>query len=175
MTIFNDIREEVRQRLWADADQLEWTRLSDAEKSRQYSQWTEDPNIGGRLGAFMDPRKVRVYIKDTLLKSYTRERMADPRAAFRILGIPEDAVCFESFIKPNGCRLTDGRVVCWSLASYWKPTLLAVYERAYWISEASPHGAVLFHAADQFPNLRTRMMVEDIAARLEIQQLRWVE
>ena len=123
----------------------------------------------------MDPRKVRVYIKDTLLKSYTRERMADPSAAFRVLGIPEEAACSETFIKPNGRRLPDGRIVCWSFASEWKLTLLAVFERAYWNPEASAFGAVLFHAAEQFPELSTRTIVEDVARRLSISHFRWVE
>ena len=61
------IRDDLRDRLWGAADSLRWSTLPAAERAKHYELWTRDPAIGGRLGHFMDPRKVRVYIKDSLI------------------------------------------------------------------------------------------------------------
>ena len=69
MRIPADIKENIRKALWEAAADLDWSGLSDMEKSKYYELWTRDPAIGGQLAHFMDPRQVRVYIKDSLLKS----------------------------------------------------------------------------------------------------------
>ena len=76
MTIPETIRDDIRARLWAAADSLRWSTLPDAVRAKHYEFWTRDPAIGGRLGHFMDPRKVRVYIKDSLIKPYERSRLS---------------------------------------------------------------------------------------------------
>jgi hypothetical protein len=54
------IRDAIRDKLWKLADDMGWSFLADSERSRYYEQWTKDESIGGQLGHFMDPRKVRV-------------------------------------------------------------------------------------------------------------------
>jgi hypothetical protein len=68
------IRDQLRAKLWAQADQLRWSQINDADRAVWYQNWSKDPEIGGQLAHFMDPRKVRVYIKDSLLKAYHRSR-----------------------------------------------------------------------------------------------------
>ena len=58
-----DIRDKMREQLWAKADGLVWTKLSDVERASWYENWAKDKEIGGVLSHFMDPRLVRVYIK----------------------------------------------------------------------------------------------------------------
>ena len=107
MSIPTEIRDEIRDALWATAEELGWSALSDIEKAKYYEQWTRDAAIGGRLGHFMDPRKVRVYIKDSLLKPYERTRMFENEdAVWRALQLPVPRAYVESYIKPHGKRPT---------------------------------------------------------------------
>ena len=50
-----------------------------------YEQWTKDESIGGVLSNYVDTRRVRVYIKDTLLKDYVRNTRSDATLPFRAL------------------------------------------------------------------------------------------
>jgi hypothetical protein len=168
------VREDVRKQLWEEADRLEWSALSAKDKARYYTIWTETTQLGGRLAAFMDPRQVRVYIKDTLLKAYTRERFSDPVRVFRVLGLPLDARWIETYIKPHGRRLADGRQIAWSRATEWKATLLALHERAYEYG-GMPYGAVLFEARTKHADPSARAVVESAREKLGIERLVWLD
>lgn len=173
MSVPASIRREIKDRLWVEADGLSWSALSAADKSRYYSVWTETEGIGGRLGQYMDPRKVRVYIKDTLLKSYTREASASPDRVFRVLDVDKNAVITATFIKPHGCLLHDGRHIAWSKACDWKATLMALHERAF--GESEPYAAVLTEAAAKFGLASQRAVVENAAEKLGIKRLIWLD
>jgi len=72
----DEIRRGLREKLWALADTLDWAKLDWYEKSSQYETWTRDPQVGGLLSNYMDQRRIRVYIKDTIMKGYVRSRQA---------------------------------------------------------------------------------------------------
>ncbi|MGQ3241778.1 MULTISPECIES: hypothetical protein [Alphaproteobacteria] len=173
MSVPIGLRCQIRDRLWAEADRLNWSSLSTSDKSRYYTIWTETEDLGGVLGRYMDPRQVRVYIKDTLLKPYTREISANPDKIFRVLGIPDTEKAVATFIKPHGLLLSDGRHVAWSKASAWKATLLALHERAF--EGGTPYAVVLTHAATKFALLSQRAVVENAAYKLEIEHLVWLD
>ena len=175
MTIPKEIRAEIRDYLWVEADRINWASLSTGEKSRLYTQWTESRDVGGKLGAYMDPRQIRVYLKDTLLKSYTRERMADPRPIFRVLEIEPGVDCVQTFIKPHGRELRDGRVIAWSRATEWKLTLLAVFERAFGRAGLTSYAAVLLETSTRHADIESRKVVEAAAERLGIQHVAWLD
>lgn len=166
--------EEIRDFLWQEADRLYWSSLSLPEKSRYYTIWTETASIGGRLAALMDPREVRVYIKDTLLKPYTRERIADPEPVLRLLKLPASTAYRGSYIKPHGRQLIDGRQIAWSRATEWKSTLMALHERAF-EANGTPYGAVLFEAMTRHADPPARRVVDDAAAKLGLEALVWVD
>lgn len=167
------IRREVKERLWAEADRLNWPALSTADKSRYYTMWTETADIGGRLGQYMDPRKVRVFIKDTLLKSYTREISANPARVFRVLNIVENTATVATFVKPHGCLLSNGRQIAWSKASEWKATLMALHERTF--EKGEPYAVVLTEAGAKFELPSQRAVVESAADKLGIKRLVWLD
>lgn len=135
--------------------------------------WTETSDLGGRLGLYMDPRQVRVYIKDTLLKPYAREISANPMRAFRVLGIAESEEAAATYIKPHGRLLADGRQIVWSKASEWKATLMTLYERSF--TEGSPYAVVLTEAGAKFAAPFERAVVQSAADKLGIERVIWLD
>lgn len=175
MMMPEEIRDGLRDRLWSSADSLGWATLSDSERSRHYEKWTRDPAIGGQLAHFMDPRKVRVYIKDSLIKPYERARLlATEPEIWRALEMAPPTEVAETFIKPHGCRLGDGRVICWGKSRDWKLIIMATFERGTSRRQGRPFGAVLLETG-KTPDRATRNLVRDAATRLDIEKLVWVD
>lgn len=175
MTLPDDIRSELRSRLWELADQMDWMNLSATEKARQYEDWTRQSEIGGVLARFMDTGKIRVYLKDSLLKGYSHARLSSLERPFRVAGIEDDARIVESYTKPLGCRLRDGRIVCWGRAEDWKTILMALHERSYVQRESQPFAAVLMFADGRFREAETRNMIDAAAMKLGIKRLIWLD
>ena len=175
MTIPDTIRDDVRAKLWSAADDLRWSTLPDAERAKQYELWTRDPAVGGRLGHFMDPRRVRVYIKDSVIKPYQRSRLSLLEAeVWRLLSFPAPGPAAKRYIKPHGRRLPDGKIVCWGNSRDWKLILMAVFERAHGQPGCESFGAVLVESGRTSEEHRRRL-VQEAAARLAIHKLAWLE
>jgi len=181
MRIPDSVRAGLRSKLWALADQIDWSRLSWHEKAKQYEVWTRDPDVGGLLSNYMDQRQIRVYIKDTIIKGYIRSRLEDPLPVMRVLGLiendAEDAeilMAAEDYERPHGRRLADGKVIVWSKAKDWKAVLMVTHERAFMVKGAVPYAAVLFAAGGRFSEERFRRMVQDAATRLGIERVVWL-
>lgn len=169
------IRDDIRDRLWGAADSLRWSTLPDAERAKHYELWTRDLAIGGRLGHFMDPRKVRVYIKDSLVKPYERSRLSLlENDVWRLLSFPDPGPPAERYIKPHGRRLPDGKIVCWGNSRDWKLILMAVFERSHARPGSEAFGAVLLESG-RTSEERQRRLVREAASRLGIQKLAWLE
>jgi hypothetical protein len=174
MRIPDDVRDRLRDRLWLAADELGWSALNDSERSRRYEQWTRDPEIGGALAHYMDPRKVRVYIKDSLLKPYERARLSGTeREILGRLGIA-DAEVSARYIKPHGIVFADGRIVSWGNSRDWKSVLMAMFERTATRHGASAFGAVL-HESGKTSASATRVVVREAARRLGIERMEWID
>jgi len=174
MMLPEEIRDLIRDRLWVIAEEIGWSELTDADRAHYYEAWTRDPAIGGRLGHYMDPRKVRVYIKDSLLKPYERKRLLlTEEQVFRLLSISSRCNIVELFIKPHGRRLSDGRVVCWGKSRDWKLILMAVFERAERVAGARPFAAVLLESGKTLDE-SVRALIKEAARRLRIEHLDWI-
>lgn len=174
MMVPESILDEIKARLWAKADTLGWSALSDAERATFYEHWTRDPEIGGRLGHFIDPRKVRVYIKDSLIKPYERSRLSLHQSdVWPLLSLPDPGRPAEHYTKPHGWRLCDGKVVCWGKSRDWKLILMAVFERAHERAEFKPFAAVLLETGRTSEEFR-RALVRDAANHLGIQKVAWL-
>jgi hypothetical protein len=167
MMMPEEIRDGLRDKLWNTADGLGWASLNDSERSRYYEKWTKDPSIGGQLAHFMDPRKVRVYIKDSLIKPYERARLlASEAQIWHALEMAAPTEAAETFIKPHGCR--------WGKSRDWKLILMAVFERGKSRHQGRPFGAVLLETG-KTPGEATRNLVRDAATRLNIEKLVWLD
>jgi hypothetical protein len=175
MRIPEEIRDGLRDKLWTSADELGWAALNDSERSRLYEKWTRDSSVGGQLAHFMDPRKVRVYIKDSLIKPYERARLlASEAEIWRALDMAPPKAAAETFIKPHGCRLEDGRVICWGKSRDWKLILMAVFERGRSQHEGKPFGAVLLETG-KTPSAASRKLVRDAGSRLGLEKIVWLD
>lgn len=171
-----DIRERIRQKIWAQANELDWPRISDFERTVWYENWTKDKDVGGVLSHFMDARKVRVYIKDSLLKPYLRSRLQNGWESV-LLAINLDAseaIIEKSYDKPHGRQLTDGKVICWGNSREWKSVLFSVFERAYKLDSGQPHAAVLVETG-RTTSAGIREMVLDASNKLGLSHLAWID
>lgn len=174
MSVSKNVKYELRERLWLIADEIEWMTLSDRAKSRYYEEWSKAEDIGGVLRCFMDQNRVRVYLKDSLMKGYTRDRMADPESVITALGLGDGQVIIELYAKPHGFKLVDGRVVCWGRADEWKSILMALHELSFGDSSNRSHAAVFRLSAGRFAEVSTRKMIADAATKLGIERVVWM-
>ncbi len=173
MNLPDSTRDNLRERMWRIADEIDWLALGPTEKSQYYENWTKDAEVGGVLQRYMAAGQVRVYIKDSLLKDYPRARRADQDKPFRMLGLDGKVGVTRVFIKPHGRMLADGRIVCWGRAADWKTILLAVFERSFTIRDANPHAAILTESAGRYSETGVRAVVIEAARRLGIETLIW--
>jgi len=173
MSLPDEVRDQLRERMWQIADQINWLALGPTEKTQYYENWTKDAQVGGVLQRFMPFGQVRVYIKDSLLKDYPRARRADQEKPFRMLGLDGAVQFTTAFIKPHGRRLSDGRIVCWGRAADWKMILMAVFERSFNTPDATPYAAVLTESGGKFADAAMREVVAEAAKRLGIERLVW--
>lgn len=172
----SDIRENIRLKIWNKADELDWPRISDLERTAWYENWTKDKEVGGVLSHFMDARRVRVYIKDSLLKPYLRSRLQNDwgRVLLAINMDEREARIKKSYDKPHGRQLVDGKVICWGNSREWKSILISVFERAYQVSSGVPHAAVLVETG-KTTSAGAREMILNASQKLGLQHLAWVD
>jgi hypothetical protein len=171
-----DIRNNIRQKIWQKADELDWPRISDAERTVWYENWTTDKDVGGALSHFMDARRVRVYIKDSLLKPYLRSRLQHGWKQVQLaVNLDEsETLIRKSYDKPHGRQLLDGRIICWGNSREWKSILISVFERAYQVDVGIPYAAVMVETGKTM-NTGTREMVSDASQKLGLHHLAWID
>lgn len=175
MKIQDTVYRRIKQRLWKVAEGLNWPTLSDQQKSTLYEKWIRDDEVGGVLSRYLSPGNTRVYIKDTIMKPYGRERIKDAPPIMRLLGIPDGVRVSETYIKPHGRRLVDGKVICWGLSRDWKGILFAVFERAFVARSSVPFAAVIMFPTGKCQQPEYRRLVETAAERLGITRLVWYD
>jgi hypothetical protein len=173
MSVPIKIRIALKERLWELAERVDWLNLSQRDKAKYYHEWTADAEIGGVLAHYIDRAKVRVYLKDTLLKPYQREALADRTRPFEVVGLTGSEPV-ETYIKPHGCRLADGTIVSWGRADDWKAVLMATHERGF-LSREEKMFVVLLKASGRYREDNFRLMVEDGAKKLHIPVVKWLE
>lgn len=175
MKLPDDVRVRIRDLLWERATDLGWSGLADSERSRYYEQWTRETTIGGTLGHYMDPRKVRVYIKDSLLKPYERARVSGTEQdILAVLDVVSALGVAHRYIKPHGLRFIDGRIIAWGKSRDWKLILMAMYERTTLSPGTSAFGTVLLESGNTVDE-SSRVLVRGAATRLGIARVEWID
>jgi hypothetical protein len=171
----DDVRDRIRDLIWERATDLGWSGLADTERSRYYEQWTRETAIGGTLAHYMDPRKVRVYIKDSLLKPYERDRVSGTEQdILAVLDVDPTLGVVHRYIKPHGLRFIDGQIIAWGKSRDWKLILMAMYERTALSPGASSFGTALLESGNTADD-STRILVRGAATRLGIPRVEWID
>nr|WP_315301340.1 hypothetical protein [Raoultella terrigena] len=175
MKLPDNVRSSIRDLIWKRANDLEWYGLPDADRSRYYEQWTREDAIGGVLGHYMDPRKVRVYIKDSLLKSFERTRISSTEQdILAALDIDPNLEVRKRFIKPHGLLFNNEKIIAWGKSRDWKLILMAAYERTVINEGTIAFGTVLLESGNTVDDSK-RMLVRRAAARLGIIRVEWLD
>lgn len=172
----SEIRDIIKQKIWNKADELGWSKLPDFDRATWYENWSKDKDIGGALSHFMDTRKIRVYIKDSLLKPYLRSRIQDdwPKVAATLGVPPHENLHKRKFEKPCGVQLPDGKIISWGHSRDWKSILVSVFERSFGSDESSAYGAALIETG-KTTNAGLREMIVNAGQRLGVEKIVWIE
>lgn len=67
--------------IYDDAERRGWDTMPARERSRAYSDWVDDPGVGGILTRYMTPEAARAWIKDGPMKEYARANRGAGRYA----------------------------------------------------------------------------------------------
>jgi hypothetical protein len=170
-----EVRDRIRQRIWDKADELDWSRMADLDRTAWYENWSKEKEVGGALAHFMDPRKVRVYIKDSLLKPYLRGQLEDDAVnALLAVGLRKEDGTRKSYEKPYGLFMCDGKIVCWGNSRDWKSIIISVFERAYRLDSGVPYAAVLIETG-KTTNPGVREMIRAVGAKLGLSNIVWID
>lgn len=168
-----EVKAMVAQRVHATADSVDWTHLTITQKQSYYEAWTADPEIGGALASIIDPGRVRVYLKDTVMKSYRRAQRKTIQQLLASMSIDCDSVIRE-FIQPEGVLCEGTHLYTVAVAREWKGALMSVYERQYEIGRVQTN-IVFFteHTAGRFIDRSYRDLIQSAAQRLGV-TIHWV-
>lgn len=171
-----EIRDKIRDKIWAKAEELGWEQIPQSERSKWYENWSKDKDIGGILSRHMDTRKIRVYIKDSLLKPYLRSHLEKGwEKALQVLGSDiQERKILKKLEKPHCHILDGGLVVCWGKSRDWKTVVISAFERAYALNPGTAHGVVLMEA-EKKTDSRTKEMISEVAGRLGVAQVCWID
>jgi len=145
MALNKEIEVKIVKKLFADAAAVGWLNLKGDQRSDMYGKWIKDPDVGGRLTAFMTPEKARVWIKDGPMKEYIRsiygmDKFADlvpnPAAGIghlieRILGPGWEIDKRSRKVKPLRVKIVSNEeeyYFCWALGRDPKHLIWAAIE-----------------------------------------------
>jgi hypothetical protein len=67
-----EVREAVIRELYSQLETIGWESMTNPQKTKQYSDWIDNPLIGGELADSMTAEGIRVWLKDVPLKEYAR-------------------------------------------------------------------------------------------------------
>ena len=171
MAIPEEVRKIVYERVWAEADSIGWNGLTITEKTEQYRNWALSDEVGGVLSKYMDVERVHPYIKDSIIKAYSRSTSLSINKALCLAGIKDsDNSPVEEYIKPFGVRLSDRNIILWGRAVDWKIVLLAMFERTYG-NDYTPKCAILTNCFGKFDTKLFENLITTAAGKLGIESI----
>ncbi|KAB8144886.1 hypothetical protein F8S13_03355 [Chloroflexia bacterium SDU3-3] len=164
----DDIKHEIREALYKYADEIDWLHLTISQRKQYYEVWTSDPNIGGKLEKIMDSSRVRVYLKDTIMKSYSSKQKPDLKRILQLHSISCDHIS-QVFTKPQAFLCDNNQLYTLSTAKDWRTSMLSAFERAYEIKNINRN--IIFitdHTQGRFIDKSYRDMISIAAKKLDI-------
>lgn len=167
-----EVRRTVARRVHEIANASDWAHLNITERKAFYEKWTADNNIGGMLRQIMPASRIRVYLKDTIIRDYTRALRPSLEGMLKNKNI--DCGATKQFNKPKAILCDKKALYTLAAALEWKGALLSAFERAH-EARALEINKVFFiqHSRDRFVDSSYRAMIEDAARKLGI-SIEWV-
>ncbi len=164
----SDTKNTVTQKVRKLADQHDWSRLSIDAKTKLYEEWTNDPEIGGALARVMEANRVRVYLKDTVIRNYARAQRPELLKLLNALSISCEDVS-KNYSRPTGVLCDTSSLYTLTMAKEWKIALMSAFERAN--EEGGVTQNKLFireHNVGRFVDASYRALIEGAGRRLDI-------
>lgn len=175
MSMPQEIRRKIFERVWELADSLAWNGLTISERTQQYKNWAQDDEIGGVLARYMSIERVHPYIKDSIMKPYARRKTITEETALSCAGIDAGSCTIvHRFIKPFGLLLSSANMVLWGRAVDWKIVLLSIFERTF-DTDRIPACVILTDVHGKFSGAEFKKMVMGAASRLGITRVIFYE
>jgi hypothetical protein len=174
MAVPSKVRETIKEKIWEEADRIDWMSMNITQKSIQYNQWAEDEALGIVLSHYIPYQSVHKYLKDSILKPYSRSKQPKNIDISRLLNL-DDSLVEQDYVKPLGFRLDDGLIVCWGRAVDWKIVLLSIFERSKERGDYAPHAAILTDSSGKFLSDNWRSMVKDASDLLGIERILFLD
>lgn len=174
-----EIKVAVTSRVHALADQLDWVYLTIEQRRRYYEAWTNDENIGGLLRQVIDANRVRVWLKDTVMKNYLKQRRPSITNFLSRTSV-SCGVILRSYRKPEAVLCEDtslfegGNLFTLTGAKEWRVALMSAYERAAEIKK--PGRNILYiieHTSGRFADESYRSLISGAGAKLGVEVV-WV-
>lgn len=163
----------VTERLFKIANEIDWLHLNISERKAFYEQWTEDPEIGGALRKVMEPHRVRVYIKDSIMGTYTRSRRPSITKLLSSMSI-ECLDITREYIKPQAVLCNKKYLYTLAVAKDWKIALMSAFERAAEISHIDTNKVFFIeHTSRRFVDRSYRGLIESAGKRLGV-EIQWI-
>jgi len=123
-------RQEIVRRVREMADKADWCHLKIHERSALYRQWCNDPTIGGELAKLGGPDSVRVFLKDTVIKQYLKEKRPVLKDLLKQMGLECKRVTRE-YEKPEAQLCDNRRLYTLAVAKEWRVAIFSAFERAH--------------------------------------------
>ncbi len=168
-----DIKAEVTQLVHDIANEVDWQHLTIPQRKQYYEDWTLDSRIGGRLRMVMQPSQVRVYLKDTVMKAYSRAQRPQLPYLLESMDIDCDRVQQE-FIKPVAILCNDGNLYTIAAAKEWKTAIMSAFERGATVKYLQRNVVfIIDHTTGRFVDKSYRAIIDEAARRLNV-EVHWV-
>lgn len=169
----SDVIRIVTERVHEIADKADWQHLTIPQRKKFYEEWTEDPQIGGLLSRVMEPHRIRVYLKDTVMKNYSRKQKPNLQNLLEGMSL-EFLEINKQFIKPEALLLDQTKLYTLTIAKEWKGAIMSAFERGYEIGSLEINTVFITdHTNGRFVDKYYRDLIDCAARKLGI-QVHWV-
>lgn len=170
-----DPRQDIVRRVREMADKADWCHLKIHERTALYSQWVNDPTVGGALSKLGvgGPDSVRVFLKDTVIKQYLKEKRPVLKDLLKQMGLDCKRV-IKKFEKPEALLCDGGRLYTLAVAKEWRVAVFSAFERAHDLGGVKEN-LVFFtdHDIDRYTDKSYKTLIESGAEKLDV-KIHWI-
>ena len=163
-----EIKAAIAQRIYDLADAADWMHLNIEQRKQYYEIWTTDPQIGGILSQVIEPRRIRVYLKDTIMKTYARSRRPTLKSLLISMSISYKRITKE-FEKPQALLCDGTQMYTLAPAKEWKIAIMSAFERSCEVRKLEKNIVFITeYTTRRFVDKEYRDMIDAAAQRLDI-------